>query len=211
MGKLNMGSLNDSSPSLAQSSDSVQVDPETNQLNVKLNNNKVSYMRIAHSDNKVSQVYIADKSLSFNEIIEEGKNRVGTNCVFIGTILDSGIRSPRTSTAAPSTSSSLITTKTSANFDIKEFKSMFLVVKNLTPTKVTETENSVRCEIDNLTVCMIDINAATMPELRDVSYPILVYTRNSIAQQKLIEWGYIPINSEQSAFLKNHKSYREMN
>jgi hypothetical protein len=211
IGKLNMGSLNDSSPSLGQSSESIEVDEETKQLNVKLNNNKVSHVRIAHSDNKMSQVYIADKPLSFNEIVNEGKNKVGTNCVFIGTILDSGIRTPRTASTVPSTStSSLITTKTTANFDIKEFKSMFLVLKNLSP-KLTESENSLRCEIDNLTLCMVDVNAPTMPELRDVSYPILVYTKNAIAQQKLIDWGYIPINGEQSAYLKNHKSYREMN
>ncbi|AKN81042.1 ODV-E25 [Lonomia obliqua multiple nucleopolyhedrovirus] len=209
-GKLNLGSLNDSSPSLTQSSDSVQVDPETNQLNVKLSNNKVSYVRIAHSDNKVTQVYIADKPLSFNEIIDESKNRVGTNCVFVGTVLDNGLRSPRTSTSA-STSSSLITTKTTANFDIKEFKSMFMVFKNLTPSKMSETENTLRYEVESLTLCLIDTNATTMPELRDISYPILIYTKNQIAQQKLLEWNYIPINNEQSAYLKNHKSYREMN
>jgi hypothetical protein len=191
----------------------LQVDPETQQLNVKLNNAKLSYLRIAHSDNKVSQVYIADKPLSFNEILDEGKTRVGANSVFVGTIADPGVRSPRTSsgnTAAASTSSNVMTTKTAANFDIKEFKSMFMVIKNLTPGKITETENSLRCEIDNLTVCLVDVNAPNMPELRDISYPILVYTKNYMAQQKLLEWNYTPVNTDQSAYLKNHKSYREM-
>ncbi|AOT85533.1 odv-e25 [Cyclophragma undans nucleopolyhedrovirus] len=204
-GKLNMGSVNDSSPSLAQSSDSVQVDPETNQLNVKFNNNKVSYMRIAHND-KMSQVYIADKPLTFSEVVEEGKNRVGTNCVFVGTMLDAGVRSPR----GASTSSNLLTSKTTANFDVKEYKSMFVVFKNITPTKITETENSLRFDIDSLTLCLVDVNAP-VPELREISYPIMVYTKNASAQHKLLEWGYTPINRDQSVFLKNHKSYREMN
>nr|QNN89360.1 occlusion-derived virus envelope protein [Spilarctia obliqua nucleopolyhedrovirus] len=59
-GKLNLNSITDSSPSLAQSNDSLQADPETQQLNVKLNNNKLTYMRVAHGDNKVSQVYVAE-------------------------------------------------------------------------------------------------------------------------------------------------------
>lgn len=212
-GKLNINSITDSSPSLAQSSDSIQVDPATNQLNVKLNNNRVSYMRIAHNDNKFSQVYIADKPLSFNEIIEEGKNKVGTNCVFVGTVLDSGVRSPRSSTA--STSNNVLTTKTAANFDVKEYKSMFLVFKNTTPTKLTDDEIMLRFEVENMTVCLIDANTPLsereLRDLRKTTNPILVYTKNLAAQQLLLEYGYTLINSDQSAYLKNHKSYREMN
>ncbi|ANF29699.1 odv-e25 [Catopsilia pomona nucleopolyhedrovirus] len=214
-GKLNVQSLNESSPSFGQSSDSVQVDPETNQLNVKLNSGRVSYVRIAHNDNKFSQVYVADKPLSFNEIVDEGKNRVGTNCVFVGTVFDSGLRLPRSSTSTASTSTNVLTTKTTANFDIKEYKSMFIVFKNTTPTKITDDDIMMRLEVDNLTVCLIDVNTPLsereLRDLRKLTSPVLVYTKNATAQQLLLEYGFTPINSDQSAYLKNQKSYREMN
>ncbi|AVA31149.1 odv-e25 [Oxyplax ochracea nucleopolyhedrovirus] len=208
-GKLNLNSINDSSPSLTQSSDSVQVDPETNQLTAKLNNHRVSYVRIAHGDNKFSQIHVADKPLSLNEIVNDGKNRIGTNCLFLGTILD-GTRS----TAGTSTSNVLVT-KTTANFDVKEYKSMFMVFKNLTPVKMVEDETMLRFEIDGLTVCLIDVNTPLsereVRDLRKITHPVLVYTKNLAAQQLLSEYGYTIINADQSAYLKNHKSYREMN
>nr|ALR70504.1 occlusion-derived virus envelope protein [Anticarsia gemmatalis multiple nucleopolyhedrovirus]ALR71761.1 occlusion-derived virus envelope protein [Anticarsia gemmatalis multiple nucleopolyhedrovirus] len=209
-GKLNFNSLNESSPSFAQSSDSVQVDPETQQLNVKLNNNKLTYMRVAHGDNKVSQVYVADKPMSMDDIVKQGNSRVETNCVFIGTIYDYGVRSPN----AAGTSNEVAVTRTTANFDVKEYKNMFIVIKGLTPSKMTKEDNMLYFTVDGLHVCLIDANAAPLSEreLRELrrSACTLVYTRNSAAQQILLENGYTVVNAEHTAYLKNQKSYREM-
>ncbi|AGA16245.1 odv-e25 protein [Thysanoplusia orichalcea nucleopolyhedrovirus] len=211
VGKLNLNSINESSPSLAQSSDSLQVDPETNQLNVKLNSGRVSNVRIAHGDNKLSQVYIAEKPLSLDDIVKEGSNKVGTNSVFLGTVYDYGVKSPN----APSTSSNVTMTRNTANFDIREFKSMFVVFKGMTPAKTVEDSGMLRFELDTLTVCLIDPNASPLSEreVRELrkSNCTLVYTRNAAAQQILLENNFTVINAEQTAYLKNYKSYREMN
>lgn len=209
-GKLNLNSFNESSPSLTQSSDSVQVDPATEQLNVKLGNNKLTYMRVAHGDNKVSQVYVADKPLSMDDIVKQGNSRVDTNCVFIGTIYDQGIRSPN----APSASNDVAITRTTANFDVKEYKNMFIVIKGLSPGKMTKEDNMLCFSIDGMNVCLIDANAAPLTDrdMRELRRSVctLVYTRNSAAQQILIENGYTVVNAEHTAYLKNHKSYREL-
>ncbi|BAE72349.1 ODV-E25 [Hyphantria cunea nucleopolyhedrovirus] len=209
-GKLNLNSLTDSSPSLAQSNDSLQADPETQQLNVKLNNNKLTYMRVAHGDNKVSQVYVAEKPMSMDDIVKQGNGRVDTNCVFIGTIYDHGVRSPNT----PGASNDVTVTRTTANFDVKEYKNMFIVIKGLSPTKMTKEDNMLCFAVDGLHVCLIDANAAPLSErdLRELrrSACTLVYTRNSPAQQLLLENGYTVVNAEHTAYLKNHKSYREL-
>ncbi|AAP29868.1 occlusion derived envelope protein [Choristoneura fumiferana multiple nucleopolyhedrovirus] len=209
-GKLNLNSLNESSPSLNQSSDSVQVDPQTEQLNVKLNNNKLTYMRVAHGDNKVSQVYVAEKPMSMDDIEKQGTARVGANSVFIGTIYDQGVRSPN----APSASNEVTVTRTTANFDVKEYKNMFIVVKGLSPGKMTKEDNMLCFTVDGLHVCLIDANAAPLSErdMRELrrSACTLVYTRNSAAQQLLLESGYTVVNAEHTAYLKNQKSYREL-
>ncbi|AGR56950.1 ODV-E25 [Choristoneura occidentalis alphabaculovirus] len=209
-GKLNLNSLNESSPSLNQSSDSVQVDPQTEQLNVKLNNNKLTYMRVAHGDNKVSQVYVAEKPMSMDDIEKQGTARVGANSVFIGTIYDQGVRSPN----APSASNEVTVTRTTANFDVKEYKNMFIIVKGLSPGKMTKEDNMLCFTVDGLHVCLIDANAAPLSErdMRELrrSACTLVYTRNSAAQQLLLESGYTVVNAEHTAYLKNQKSYREL-
>ncbi|AHD25550.1 odv-e25 [Choristoneura murinana nucleopolyhedrovirus] len=209
-GKLNLNSLNESSPSLNQSSDSVQVDPQTEQLNVKLNNNKLTYMRVAHGDNKVSQVYVAERPMSMDEIEKQGTARVGANSVFIGTIYDQGVRSPN----APSASNEVTVTRTTANFDVKEYKNMFIVIKGLSPGKMNKEDNMLCFTVDGLHVCLIDANAAPLSErdMRELrrSACTLVYTRNSAAQQLLLENGYTVVNAEHTAYLKNQKSYREL-
>ncbi|AAN28085.1 ODV-E25 [Rachiplusia ou multiple nucleopolyhedrovirus] len=207
---LNLNSITESSPSLGQSSDSVELN-ETKQLNVKLNNGRVANLRIAHGDNKLSQVYIAEKPLSIDDIVKEGSNKVGTNSVFLGTVYDYGIKSPN----AASTSSNVTMTRGAANFDIKEFKSMFIVFKGVTPTKTVEDNGMLRFEVDNMIVCLIDPNTAPLSEreVRELrkSNCTLVYTRNAAAQQILLENNFTVINAEQTAYLKNYKSYREMN
>ena len=209
-GKLNLNSLNESSPSLNQSSDSVQVDPQTEQLNVKLNNNKLTYMRAAHGDNKVSQVYVAEKPMSMDDIEKQGTARVGANSVFISTIYDQGVRSPN----APSASNEVTVTRTTANFDVKENKNMFIVIKGLLPGKMTKEDNMLSFTVDGLHVCLIDANATPLSErdMRELrrSACTLVYTRNSAAQQLLLENGYTVVNAEHTAYLKNQKSYREL-
>ncbi|USC25937.1 odv-e25 [Palpita vitrealis nucleopolyhedrovirus] len=210
MGKLNLNSVNESSPSLAQSSDSLQVDAETNQLNVKLNSGRLANLRIAHGDNKLSQVYIAEKPLSLDDIAKEGASKVGANSIFLGTVYDYGVKSPN----APSTSNTTVIRNT-ANFDIKEFKSMFVVFKGITPSKTVEDNGMLRFEIDSMTVCLIDPNAAPLSEreIRELrkSNCTLVYTKNATAQQILLENGFVIINADQTVYLKNYKSYREMN
>lgn len=209
-GKLNLNSLTESSPSLAQSSDSVQVDPQTEQLNVKLGNNKMTYMRVAHGDNKISQVYVAEKPMSMDDIEKQGNARVGANSLFIGTVYDQGVRSPN----APGASNDVTVTRTTANFDVKEYKNMFIVVKGLPPAKMTKEDNMLCFTVDGLHVCLVDANAAPLSErdLRELrrSACTLVYTRNSAAQQLLLENGFTVVNAEHTAFLKNHKSYREL-
>ncbi|ABL76023.1 ODV-E25 [Maruca vitrata nucleopolyhedrovirus] len=211
MGKLNLNSITESSPSLAQSSDSLQLDEATKQLNLKLNNGRVANLRIAHGDNKLSQVYIAEKPLSIDDIVKEGSNKVGANGIFLGTVYDYGIKSPNVA----STSSNVTMTRTTSNFDIKEFKSMFIVFKGVTPTKTVEDNGMLRFEVDNMIVCLIDPNIAPLSEreVRELrkSNCTLVYTRNTAAQQVLLENNFIIINAEQTAYLKNYKSYREMN
>ncbi|QDL57036.1 ODV-E25 [Dione juno nucleopolyhedrovirus] len=209
-GKLNLNSLNESSPSLNQSSDSVQADPETEQLNVKLNNNKLTYMRVAHGDNKVGQVYVAERPMSMDDIVKQGNARVDANCIFIGTIYDQGVRSPN----APSASNEAVVTRTTANFDVKEYKNMFIVIKGVVPSKMTKEDNLLCFTVDGMHVCLIDANAAPLTErdMRELrrSACTLVYTRNSPAQQLLLENGYTVVNAEHTAYLKNYKSYREL-
>lgn len=209
-GKLNLNSLNESSPCLTQSSDSVQVDPQTEQFNVKLNNNKITYMRVAHGDNKVSQVYVAEKPMSIDDIEKQGNARVGTNSIFIGTIYDHGVRSPN----VPGGSNDVTVTRTTTNFDVKEYKNMFVVIKGLTPSKMTKEDNMLCFVVDGMHVCLVDANSAPLSErdLRELRRSVctLVYTRNSAVQQLLLENGYTVVNAEHTAYIKNHKSYREL-
>jgi hypothetical protein len=86
--KLNLNSLNDSSPSVGQSSDSVQTDPATGQFSVKFNSPRIKSLRILHGDNRISKVCVAERPLAYTEIVDEGNRNVGTNCVFLGTLSD---------------------------------------------------------------------------------------------------------------------------
>ncbi|AAC63763.1 ODV-E25 [Bombyx mori nucleopolyhedrovirus] len=207
---LNLNSLTEASPSLGQSSESVESD-ENKRLNVKLNNARVANLRIAHGDNKLSQMYIAEKPLSIDDIVKEGSNKVGTNSIFLGTVYDYGVKSPN----AASTSSNVTMTRGTANFDIKEFKSMFIVFKGITPTKTVEDNGMLRFEVDSMIVCLIDPNTGPLSEreVRELrkSNCTLVYTKNEAAQQVLLENNFTAINADQTAYLKNYKSYREMN
>lgn len=202
--KINMNSINDSSPSLAQSSESIQTDPATNQLMVKFNNPKVKSLRVLYGDNKISKIYVAERPLTYSEIIDEGNRAIGTNCVFVGTLNES---SP-TSNISNGTAGGATASRTTANFDIKQFKNMFIVFKNLDSSKIKENINMVRYESESMVYCLIDPNTTTVPDIKDASYPIIVYTTNVNVQLKLKEWDYAQINDSGTLFLKNEKSFR---
>nr|AMO27950.1 ODV-E25 [Lymantria dispar multiple nucleopolyhedrovirus]AMO65585.1 ODV-E25 [Lymantria dispar multiple nucleopolyhedrovirus]AWJ76710.1 odv-e25 [Lymantria dispar multiple nucleopolyhedrovirus] len=193
--KLNLNSLNDSSPSVGQSSDSVQTDPATGQFSVKFNSPRIKSLRILHGDNRISKVCVAERPLAHTEIVDEGNRNVGTNCVFLGTISDAA----GTSSAA---------NRTTANFEIKQFKNTFIVFKNLECNKIKENNNMVRYESEGMVYCLIDASASPVPDLREVSYPIVVYTAGPNVQLKLKEWDYVQVNDAGTLFVKNEKSFR---
>ncbi|QEI03447.1 ODV-E25 [Spodoptera cosmioides nucleopolyhedrovirus] len=192
--KLNMNSLNESSPSLADSSDSVKVN-ENGTTTIKFNNARIKSLRVLHGENKISKIYVAERPMSYNEIVDEGNKSVGTNCVFLGTLQETAQAS-----SAPS--------RMSGNFDIKQFKNMFIVFKNLDSTKIKESVNMCRFEADGMVYCLIDSTTTSVPDLRDASYPITVYTTNANVQLKLKEWDYTQINDAGTLFIKNEKSFR---
>nr|UPO71208.1 orf81 [Trichoplusia ni single nucleopolyhedrovirus] len=196
--KLNMNSINESSPSLADSSNSLQTDPQTGQLSVKFNSPRIKSLRVLHGENKISKIYVSEKPLTYNEIIDEGNRSVGTNCVFVGTLLDT----------SSSTTNATTPTRTTTNFDVKQFKNVFIVFKNLESSKIKESANMTRYEADGMVYCLIDSTTTTVPDLRDVSYPIVVYTTNANVQLKLKEWDYTQLNDAGTLFLKNEKSFR---
>ena len=192
--KLNMNSINESSPSLADSSNSVQVN-EAGTTTIKLNNARIKSLRVLHGENKISKIYVAERPLSYGEIVDEGNKSVGTNCVFLGTLQETAQAS-----SAPN--------RISGNFDIKQFKNMFIVFKNLESTKIKESVNMCRFEADGMVYCLIDSTTTSVPDLRDASYPITVYTTNANVQLKLTEWDYTQINDAGTLFIKNEKSFR---
>ncbi|ABI35756.1 Odv-e25 [Ectropis obliqua nucleopolyhedrovirus] len=202
--KLNSASLTDSSPSVADSSDSVQMDPQTGQYSVKLNNPKIKSLRVSYDSNgnKITKLYVAERPLSYNDVIDEGNRSVGANCVFLGTLLDN--TAPGTSGA----SATNVVTRTTANFDVKQYKNIFIVFKNLDSQKTKENGGVCRYECEGMTYLLIDSSITSVPEIRDISYPVTVYTTNTLVQQKLIEYNYVQINDGGTLFLKNHKSFR---
>ncbi|AXS67739.1 odv-e25 [Cryptophlebia peltastica nucleopolyhedrovirus] len=195
--KLPLNSLNESSPSINQSSDSVQLDPATGQYAVKLNNSKIKSFKILHGDNHLSRLYVSERPLTYNEIIDEGNRTAANSYVFVGTVSD-----PATLAGATSTS------RTTLNFKIEQFKNVFLIFKNLDFNKIKESVNMTRYECEGMVYCLIDPNTSTVPDLRDVSYPITVYTTNVNAQLKLKEWDYAEVNEAGTLFIKNEKSFR---
>jgi hypothetical protein len=201
--KLNFNSIAESSPSMNQSSDSLNVDPQTKQLSVKFNSPKIKSIRVLHGENSISKVFVADKPLGYNEIIEEGNRSIGTNSVFIGVLSEP---SPTTTMAAGS--SSATANRVTPNFDIKQFKNMFIVFKNIDSSKIKESLNMVRYEADGMVYCLIDAATNTVPDLREASYPIIVFTANANVQLKLKEWNYTQLNESGTLFLKNEKSFR---
>nr|ANS70983.1 occlusion derived viral envelope protein 25 [Lymantria dispar multiple nucleopolyhedrovirus] len=197
--KLNLNSINESSPSMGQSSESVQTDPATGQYSVKFNSPRIKSLRILHGDNKISKVCVAERPLTYNEIMDEGNRSVGANCVFLGSISD----------AASGSGSAVANNRVTANFEIKQFKNNFIVFKNLESNKIKESNNMVRYESDGMVYCLIDATAAAaVPDLREVSYPIVVFTSGPNVQLKLKEWDYVQINDAGTLFVKNEKSFR---
>lgn len=192
--KLNFASINESSPSFNDSSDSLRTDETTGATSIKFNSPKIKSLRVLHGENKISKIYVAERPLTFNDIINEGNKSVGTNCVFVGTLLET----PQGST----------TNRMTGNFDIKQFKNMFIVFKNLDSNKIKESVNMTRYEADGMVYCLIDSSTTTVPDLRDASYPITVYTTNANVQLKLKEWDYTQINDAGTLFIKNEKSFR---
>ncbi|AUV65350.1 ODV-E25 [Alphabaculovirus myunipunctae] len=193
--KLNFNSLTESSPSLNESSDSIQTNPNTGATTVKFNTPKIKSLRVLHGDNKISKIYVAERPLSYNEIIDEGNKSVGNNCVFVGTLME---------TAQASSAPNRLT----ANFDVKQFKNMFIVFKNVDSNKIKESVNMSRFEADGMVYCLIDSTTTSVPDLRDASYPVTVYTTNANVQLKLKEWDFTQINDAGTLFLKNEKSFR---
>ncbi|AWW14439.1 odv-e25 [Hyposidra talaca nucleopolyhedrovirus] len=199
--KINSPWLTDSSPSINDSSDSVQIDQQTGAYSVKLNNPRIKSLRINYDSNggsKISKVFVAERPLTYNEVIDEGNRFVGTNCLFVGTLAENALVG---STAANAT-------RATTNFDVKQFKNIFIVFKNLETTKTKETINMVRYESDGMSYFFIDPLTAAVPEIRDISYPVIVFTTNAAVQQKLNEWNYIQVNDAGTLFLKNHRSFR---
>jgi hypothetical protein len=193
--KLNFASINESSPSFADSSDSIRTN-EDGAPSIKFNSPKIKSLRVLHGENKISKIYVAERPLTYNDIINEGNKSVGTNCVFVGTLLE---------TAQGSAAS---TNRMTGNFDIKQFKNMFIVFKNLDSNKIKESVNMTRYEADGMVYCLIDSTTTSVPDLRDASYPITVYTTNANVQLKLKEWDYTQINDAGTLFIKNEKSFR---
>ncbi|ACO53531.1 ODV-e25 [Euproctis pseudoconspersa nucleopolyhedrovirus] len=201
--KLNSQSLTESSPSVTDSSDSVQLDAQTGQYSIKLNNSKIKSLRVSYEANgtsKISKLYVAERPLTYSEIIDEGNRSVGTNCVFVGTLLDSG--------SAPGASAAASTTRTTVNFDVKQYKNIFIVFKNLEANKIKEHVNMVRYDSEGMSYFLIDPTSTTVPDIRDISYPVTVYTTNPNVQQKLVEWNYVQINDAGTLFIKNQNSFR---
>nr|WUR10758.1 ODV-E25 [Calliteara abietis nucleopolyhedrovirus] len=207
--KLNLQSLTDSSPSVTDSSDSIQQDPQTGQYSVKLNNAKIKSLRITYDNNgnKISKVFVAERPLTYGEIIDEGNRSVGTNSVFIGTLLDGQAAATSVISGAGGAGTST-SSRTTANFDIKQYKNVFIVFKNLDALKTKEGVNMVRYESDGMSYFLIDPTTTAVPDIRDVSYPVTVYTTNSAVQQKLNEWNYVQVNENGTLYIKNHKSFR---
>jgi Occlusion-derived virus envelope protein E25 len=193
--KLNFNSLNESSPGLNDSSGSLKIDNETGATTIKFNSPKIKSLRVLHGDNKIGKIYVAERPLTYNDIIDEGNKSVGTNCVFVGTLLE---------TAQASSAPNRVTN----NFDIKQFKNMFIVFKGLDSNKIKESVNMIRYEADGMVYCLIDSTTTSVPDLRDASYPITVYTTNANVQLKLKEWDYTQINDAGTLFIKNEKSFR---
>nr|ANW12253.1 ac94 [Malacosoma sp. alphabaculovirus] len=204
--KLNFNSIAESSPSMNQSSDSLNVDPQTKQLSVKFNSPKIKSIRVLHGENSISKVFVAEKPLSYNEIIEEGNRSIGTNSVFMGVLSEPSPTA--TMAAATAGSSSATANRVTPNFDIKQFKNMFIIFKNIDSSKIKESLNMVRYEADGMVYCLIDATTSTVPDLREASYPIIVYTANVNVQLKLKEWNYTQLNEAGTLFLKNEKSFR---
>jgi hypothetical protein len=208
--KLNSPSLTDSSPSLNDSSDSMQVDTQTGQLSLKLNNARIKSLRITYDSAngggaKISKVFVAERPLTYNEIVDEGNRSVGTNCVFLGTVLDNATAGTSSSATTPSSST---INRTTTNFDVKQYKNIFVVFKNLDVAKKSETVNTVRYENEGMSYLLIDPSATAVPELREINYPVIVYTTNAMAQQKLIELNYVQVNDNATLFIKNHRNFR---
>ncbi|ADB84422.1 Odv-e25 [Apocheima cinerarium nucleopolyhedrovirus] len=187
----------------------MQVDTQTGQLSLKLNNARIKSLRITYDSangggTKISKVFVAERPLTYNEIVDEGNRSVGTNCVFLGTVLDNATAG----TSSSATPSSSTTNRTTTNFDVKQYKNIFVVFKNLDVVKKNETVNTVRYESEGMSYLLIDSSATVVPELREINYPVTVYTTNAMAQQKLIEFNYVQVNDNATLFIKNHRNFR---
>lgn len=196
--KLNANSMNQSSPSFTQTSDSIQPNETTGQYNVKFNSPKVKSLRIAYNDNSIAKISVSENPLAYSDVIDLGNRTVGTNTVFLGVLSD---------TTAPSGSQTNVNRAT-ANFTIKQFKNLFIVFKGVEHSEIKVTANMARYEAEGMVFCLIDSSSNSAPDLRDVSYPIIVLSNNANVQLKLKEWNYTQINDAGTVFLKNEKSFR---
>lgn len=202
--KLNLDSVNESSPQLTQSSDSVQVQ-EDGRMNVRFNQPKMKNLRVSYGENSIAKVVIAEKPMTYNEIIDMGNKSVSGNSVFIG-VLNDPTSAALTNNSVPTTSTA--STKNTANFTIKQFKNLFIIFKGVDATELKVSANMARYESEGMVYCLLDANSTTVPDVRDVSYPIMIVTNNQNIQLKLKEWGYTQINDAGTVFVKNEKSFR---
>ncbi|ABC61206.1 ODV-E25 [Choristoneura occidentalis granulovirus] len=189
--KLNTNSLNDSS---GQSGDSIQFTPE-GRANVRFNNTKVKNVRIAHGDNEISKVSVAEAPIRYEQIVDQGEG-LGHNTVFMG-VLNAPLNGINVEHRATN------------NVTIKKFKNLFIVFKGIQFSEIDSNNLMVRYEANKMVYALIDASNSTIPELlRDVNYPICVLSNNSSAQLVLKEWGYTQINDNATLFVKNEKSFR---
>ncbi|AXU41534.1 ODV-E25 [Alphabaculovirus altermyunipunctae] len=196
--KLNADSINKSSPSLNQSSDSVKTD-DNNQFNVKFNAPKVKSLRVSYGENSIGKITISETPLNYSEIIDLGNRTVGGNTVFVGVIND---------TVPLGSSGNSSNNRVTSNFTIKQFKNLFIIFKGVEHSEIKVTPNMARYESEGMVFCLIDSSSNAAPDLRDVSYPITVVTNNANVQLKLKEWGYNQVNDAGTVFIKNEKSFR---
>ncbi|AQQ80360.1 ODV-E25 [Betabaculovirus altermyunipunctae] len=194
--KLNANSLNESSnQSTVSMNDSLNLTDD--KANVRIGGQpRVKTMRVAHGDTSISKVTVAENPLDFAGIIDNG-NKAGANTVFLG-ILQNGLDGNANAAS-----------RQTSNFNVRQFKNMFIVFKGVEFSEIDATNFMLRFESNKMVYALVDASNSTLPELlRDVSYPIVVLVNNSSAQLILKEWGYTQINDSATLFVRNEKSFR---
>ncbi|AJK91746.1 odv-e25 [Spodoptera frugiperda granulovirus] len=195
--KLNANSLTDSSEQSTTSTNE-SLNLRDDKANLRLGGHpKTRNMRVAHGENNISKVTVTETPLDYAGIIESG-NKAVANTVFLG-ILQNGLDSANEAMSARQTS----------NFNVRQFKNMFIVFKGVDFNEIDNNSSMVRYESNKMVYALVDASNSVLPDLlRDVSYPIVVLVNNSSAQLVMKEWGYTQVNDSATLFVKNEKSFR---